>query len=114
MEPPPDFDFDELTADAEQEGQDEPSPSQDEPPPPPPPRKVPEVFQRPTPVAFKQATPDEYLLALNESQKKAVVHSPEGGLQILAGPGSGGGFVFREGGGREREEGELTGDLLGV
>lgn len=31
----------------------------------------------------------DYLTALNPAQRRAVTHSPDGGLQVLAGPGSG-------------------------
>lgn len=33
--------------------------------------------------------PEDYLASLNEEQLKAVTHHTRGGLQILAGPGSG-------------------------
>lgn len=38
---------------------------------------------------FQQSKSSEYLIPLNVNQKEAVIFKLEGGLQILAGPGSG-------------------------
>lgn len=82
-------DFDSLLAEAEQDSP-QPSPS----PPQSPPRPcAPEIVKRPGPPVFTPLTPSSYLPSLNENQRKAVQHSPDGGLQILAGPGSGTPFV---------------------
>ncbi|KAL8281470.1 hypothetical protein RQP46_006154 [Phenoliferia psychrophenolica] len=50
-----------------------------------------EALKRQTLLAplFTPLLPESYLPALNENQRKAVEHSHDGGLQILAGPGSG-------------------------
>lgn len=42
-----------------------------------------------TPLPPEQTEPSYYLSQLNENQRKAVEFPPQGGLQILAGPGSG-------------------------
>ena len=42
-----------------------------------------------TPLPANEREPEFYLSQLNEPQRRAVEHPPQGGLQILAGPGSG-------------------------
>lgn len=81
MDAPDDLDF--LAAQAEAEAEEEEQP--------------PAEFNLPAPVKpqlqttlpFAQQLPAQYLPALNEAQKSAVMAAPAGGLQILAGPGSG-------------------------
>ncbi|KAI5478522.1 ATP-dependent DNA helicase [Pseudohyphozyma bogoriensis] len=76
------YDIDALLAEAEVEAS---PPQQEEEPPE-------DVAERPlvqtTLFEPKSQTPEQYLPALNANQRKAVVHPPVGGLQILAGPGS--------------------------
>lgn len=95
--PPRQTRMDELDALIAEAEEDEPQPSPS-PPPSSPPRRaaapaapaaavVPRALLKAP--AFTPLTPESYLPSLNENQRKAVEHSPDGGLQILAGPGSG-------------------------
>lgn len=79
MEP----DLDRILAAAEEEEEEQPpvEEEQDEPSP----------VQQPRPALspFSQQQPEDYLPALNPAQRLAVTFPATGGLQILAGPGSG-------------------------
>ena len=76
--------LDALIASAEEDKGPQPSPS----PPPAIDEPVKRTLLAPS-FAFRPLLPGSYLPPLNENQRKAVEHSPDGGLQILAGPGSG-------------------------
>lgn len=82
MEPPPD-DLDFLSAQAEAEAEEDEQPPDDFDLP------APAKQQHQTTLPFAQQLPAQYLPALNEAQRSAVTYAPAGGLQILAGPGSG-------------------------